>query len=123
MTGRHRRTLDAVFADPVRANIPWSDVQALFVAAGATISEGRGSRMRVSLTGVDAVLHRPHPRHETDRGAVRSVRRFLREAGITPMTTMTHDGYVAKVELDEDAGLFHGEVLNTRAVLTFQGRT
>jgi predicted HicB family RNase H-like nuclease len=39
------------------------------------------------------------------------------------MTTMTHDGYVATVELDEEAGLFHGEVANTRDVLTFQGRT
>jgi predicted HicB family RNase H-like nuclease len=39
------------------------------------------------------------------------------------MTTMTHDGYVATIELDEDAGLFHGEVTNTRDVLTFQGRT
>jgi predicted HicB family RNase H-like nuclease len=39
------------------------------------------------------------------------------------MTTMTHDGYLASVELDQEAGLFHGEVVNTRDVLTFQGRT
>jgi predicted HicB family RNase H-like nuclease len=39
------------------------------------------------------------------------------------MTTMTHDGYVALVELDEEAGFFHGEVINTTDVLTFQGRT
>jgi predicted HicB family RNase H-like nuclease len=39
------------------------------------------------------------------------------------MTTMTHDGYVATIELDEEAGLFHGEVINTRDVLTFQGQT
>jgi predicted HicB family RNase H-like nuclease len=39
------------------------------------------------------------------------------------MTTMTCEGYVARVELDEEAGLFHGEVVNTRDVLTFQGRT
>jgi predicted HicB family RNase H-like nuclease len=36
---------------------------------------------------------------------------------------MRHDGYVATIELDEEAGLFHGEVINTRDVLTFQGRT
>jgi predicted HicB family RNase H-like nuclease len=36
---------------------------------------------------------------------------------------MAYDGYVATIELDEDAGLFHGEVINTRDVLTFQGRT
>ena len=39
------------------------------------------------------------------------------------MTTMTHDGYVSLVDLDEEASLFHGEVINTRDVLTFQGRT
>ena len=39
------------------------------------------------------------------------------------MTTMRHEGYVATIELDEDAGMFHGEVINTRDVLTFQGAT
>lgn len=39
------------------------------------------------------------------------------------MTTMHHEGYVATIDLDENAGLFHGEVVNTRDVLTFQGRT
>ena len=38
------------------------------------------------------------------------------------MTTMTHDGYVAAIELDEEAGLIHHSVVNTRDVLTFQGR-
>ena len=36
---------------------------------------------------------------------------------------MTYKGYQAKVEMDEEAGLFHGEVLNTRDVITFQGRS
>jgi hypothetical protein len=31
----------------------------------------------------DPVFHRPHPAKETDRGAVRSMRRFLQEAGVT----------------------------------------
>ena len=39
------------------------------------------------------------------------------------MTTMHHEGYVATIDLDEEAGLFHGEVINTRDVLTFQGQT
>jgi predicted HicB family RNase H-like nuclease len=39
------------------------------------------------------------------------------------MAAMTYDGYVARVELDEEAGLFHGEVISTQDVLTFQGRT
>jgi hypothetical protein len=84
MHGRHRATLRAVFAEPVQANIPWREVEAMLRAAGAEISEGRGSRVRVSLNGVDAVFHRPHPRKETDRGAVRSLRRFLTQAGVIP---------------------------------------
>lgn len=39
------------------------------------------------------------------------------------MNLLTHQGYLATIELDEEAGLFHGEVVNTRDVLTFQGRT
>lgn len=39
------------------------------------------------------------------------------------MNTLLHDGYLATIELDEEAGLFHGEVINTRDVLTFQGQT
>jgi hypothetical protein len=82
--GRHRKTLEAIFADPVRANVPWAEVEALFIAAGASVSEGRGSRVRVSLNDVDAVFHRPHPEKETDKGALKSVRRFLGEAGVLP---------------------------------------
>ncbi len=84
LTGRHRVTLEAIFADPVRAGIAWRDVEALFAASGAELSEGNGSRVRVALNGVRAVFHRPHPHKETDKGAVKSVRRFLSEAGITP---------------------------------------
>jgi predicted HicB family RNase H-like nuclease len=39
------------------------------------------------------------------------------------MTTMNHDGYIAEISLDEDAGLLSGIVLNTRATLHFAGRT
>ncbi|RZK97702.1 MAG: type II toxin-antitoxin system HicA family toxin [Methylobacterium sp.] len=82
--GRHRTTLAAIFADPVRSGVVWSDIESLMSACGAEITEGRGSRIRVALHGVRAVFHRPHPQKETDKGAVKSVRRFLIEAGVTP---------------------------------------
>jgi len=82
MNSKHRTTLKSVYADPVASNIKWSDIESLFLALGADVSEGRGSRVRVSLHGVDAVFHRPHPHKETDKGAVRSVRRFLMTAGV-----------------------------------------
>jgi len=79
---RHARTLHAIQSDPVRTNIHWHDVEALLVAVGAEISEGRGSRIRVVLRGVKAVLHRPHPEKELSKAMVRSVREFLYNAGV-----------------------------------------
>jgi HicA toxin of bacterial toxin-antitoxin, len=81
--GKHRRTLEAVFAEPVRASVNWDDIESLLEALGAESSEGAGSRVRVALNGVRAVFHRPHPEKETDKGALKSVRRFLVEAGVT----------------------------------------
>lgn len=36
---------------------------------------------------------------------------------------MEYQGYIGIVEFDGDAGLFHGEVINTRDVITFQGKS
>ena len=80
---KHRRTLQAIFAEPIRANVNRKDVEVMLAAFGAEISEGKGSRVRIVLN-VRAVFHRPHPRKETDKGALRSLRRFLTEAGFTP---------------------------------------
>ena len=67
-----------------RKGISWRDVEGLFAAIGAEVSEGKGSRVRVALGGIRAVFHRPHPQKEVDTGMVKSVRRFLAEAGVKP---------------------------------------
>ena len=82
MNSKHRRTIEFVFRNPVQANILWADIEGLFAALGAELSEGSGSRLRVKLNGVRAVFHRPHPRRTTDKGAINSVRRFLENAGV-----------------------------------------
>ncbi len=84
MNSKHQRTLQNVFKDPVQSNIPWREIEVLFAALGGQVSEGSGSRIRVDLNGVLAVFHRPHPQKETDKGAVKSVRRFLTNAGVKP---------------------------------------
>jgi hypothetical protein len=84
LRAKHRKTLQAIFEQPVRANVLWSDIEKLLVACGAEISEGRGARVRVALRDVRAVFHRPHPQKETDRGTVMAVRRFLTAAGVEP---------------------------------------
>ena len=74
--------MELIFKNPVQANIQWSDIEGLFAALGAELSEGSGSRRRVKLNGVRAVFHRPHPQKTTDKGAVNSVRRFLENAEV-----------------------------------------
>jgi hypothetical protein len=82
--GKHDKTLAAVFADPVRANLRWADIEALFKHVGGIIENREGSRIHVTLMGVDASFHRPHPSPKTKKAAVKAVRRFLAEAGVTP---------------------------------------
>lgn len=84
LSTRHARTLAEIFANPLRADIRWADVEALFRALGAEVAQGSGSRVRVSLNGRRMVFHEPHPQPTIVKDAVRSVRRFLLEAGTGP---------------------------------------
>lgn len=36
---------------------------------------------------------------------------------------MEYKGYFAKVEFDDDDNIFHGEIINLRDVITFEGET
>jgi HicA toxin of bacterial toxin-antitoxin, len=82
MTKKQLRVLEGIFADPVRANLDWHDVESLLVALGAELTEARGSRVAVALNGVKAVFHEPHPEKEIGKGMVRSLRGFLNSAGV-----------------------------------------
>lgn len=84
VSGRHQRTLEQIFARPISGTIHWEAIEKLLVHLGAEISEGSGSRVRISLRGVRAVFHRPHPQPTTDKGAVNDVRKLLENAGIRP---------------------------------------
>ncbi|MFN2352254.1 MAG: type II toxin-antitoxin system HicA family toxin [Kiritimatiellia bacterium] len=82
MSARRQKTLEHIVDRPDRSDIPWQDIEELIIALGDDISEGRGSRVRIHLKGVRAVFHRPHPKRLTDKGAVSSMRKFLREAEV-----------------------------------------
>lgn len=84
MNSAQRRTLEAVFADPTPSNLAWRQLEGLFVALGAQMIEGRGSRVRFELNGVIATFHRPHPHKEAKPYQVRDARVFLIQAGIQP---------------------------------------
>ncbi len=82
MSSKNKKIWDAIFTDPIKPDIDWHDIEVLLQAVGAEITEGNGSRIRIKLNGIRAVFHRPHPEKVADKGAVKSVRRFLQEAGV-----------------------------------------
>lgn len=84
MTRKHKKTLISIFEVPVKSNVIWSDIEKLILHCGGELEEGNGSRVRIYLNGVRAVFHRPHPQKETDKGALKSMKRFLTTCGVTP---------------------------------------
>jgi len=41
--------------------------------------------------------------------------------GSDKANTLEYKGYIGGIEYDDEAGIFHGEVVNLRDVITFQG--
>ena len=83
MKRKHKKFLELIFSRPVSGNIKWRDIEALFVELGAEISEREGSRIGVRLFGDRRVFHRPHPSPNTDKGAVVSIREWLKQNEVT----------------------------------------
>ena len=81
---KHQKTLERIFSRPVSSNIKWRDIETLFIALGAEVSEREGSRVAVVLFDEVKIFHRPHPMPTTDKGAVSSIRKWLEKHGVTP---------------------------------------
>jgi len=84
MKAKHRKTLEALFATPTRANITFSDIERLIVALGGEVRAGAGSRVVFELKGKRVYLHRPHPGREAKKYQVEEVREFLRLLEVAP---------------------------------------
>jgi len=84
MNSRHRKTLDAIFSEPVPRNIEWRKIEALLIAVGCELIEGRGSRVGFKKGGLRADFHRPHPGKEAKPYQVRAVREFLQQMEVKP---------------------------------------
>lgn len=84
MNSKHRKTLKAIFTGSASSNIAWKDIESLFVAVGAEIIEGRGSRVRFNKDGIIGTFHRPHPQKEAKPYQLKDVRSFLTQIGEHP---------------------------------------
>lgn len=83
MNSKHRKTLEAIFANPVNGNLEWARVEALLVAVGCRVIEGSGSSVTFEKDGLRAYFHRPHPQKEALKYRVRLVREYLEKMGVT----------------------------------------
>jgi len=82
MNNKQRKTLNAIFSSPTPVNIKWKAIEALFIALGAKVIEGSGSRVSFILNDEKGDFHRPHPGKEAKRYQVKNAQRFLNRAGI-----------------------------------------
>jgi hypothetical protein len=83
MNSKQRKTLKAVFSEPIRKNILWSDVVNLIKGLGGIVVQGSGSQVRFDLNQVALNIHSPHPGNELKRYQVEAIRDFLRSAGVS----------------------------------------
>jgi hypothetical protein len=84
MKRKHQKTLEQICRRPISGTIPWKDIESLFLALGADVSERAGSRVAVVLFSEVRVFHRPHPSPNTDKGAVQSIRKWLENYEVAP---------------------------------------
>ncbi|RLA37420.1 MAG: hexulose-6-phosphate synthase [Gammaproteobacteria bacterium] len=84
MKKKHQKTLELIFKRPTSGNIHWGDIESLFLALGADVTERAGSRISVVLFGEVRIFHRPHPSPATDKGAISSIRKWLQSNEVTP---------------------------------------
>jgi hypothetical protein len=83
MNNKHRKILKKIFQNPIKP-IEWRDIEKLFLALGAQMVEGKGSRVTFHINGVTADFHRPHPGKEAKRYQISDAREFLIKSGIDP---------------------------------------
>ncbi len=84
MKAKHRKTLEAVFAKPIRGGIVFAEIEALVMALGGAVREGEGSRVAFELNGLRAYLRRPHPGKDARKYQVELVRDWLEALEISP---------------------------------------
>ena len=84
MNAKHRKTLQAIFARPTSPSIVFSDIESLVVALGGSVTECKGSRVKITLQGEQWHCHRPHPGKEVKRHQVEEARELLERIGVEP---------------------------------------
>lgn len=84
MDNKQKKVLEQIFAKPVRHNIKWKQIEHMFEALGAELSEGSHGHLKVELNGHIKNFSRPKHKELQHTDEVLALRHFLEEAGVTP---------------------------------------
>lgn len=84
VNSKHRKALQAIWAEPANGNLEWARIEALLVALGCRISERPGSSVTFDWRGRKASFHRPHLNKVALCYRVKAVREFLQHMGVEP---------------------------------------
>jgi hypothetical protein len=82
--GKHRRTLQELFAHPISMNIDFWKVANLSEDLGAEIDETGKGHLKVKLNGQEMSFPIPHKKNIDSKHEVVAIRDFLESAGVTP---------------------------------------
>lgn len=83
MSHKHRNVLQAIFHDPISANIQWREVESLLNHLGAEVEPSHGARFRIVLNRQEFFVHHPHHSNEFSKQEIKHLRECLASAGVT----------------------------------------
>ena len=77
MKKKHNNILQAIFTQPTRKNISWTNVEKLIKALGGDIVNKAGSVVTFRLNGNIITFHNPHPQKEIKIYMIQKLRKYL----------------------------------------------
>ena len=83
MSHKYLHLLQAIYHDPVSANIHWREVESLLHHLGAEVEPAHGARFRITLNRHEFFVHHPHHGNEFGKPEVKHLRECLAAAGAT----------------------------------------
>ena len=83
MSHKHLHLLQAIYHDPLSANIHWREIESLLNHLGAQLEPANGARFKVTLNQVTDFLHHPHHSSVCTRDHIKHLKGFLTQAGVT----------------------------------------
>jgi hypothetical protein len=76
MNKKQQKTFSLIFEKPPRSDLRYADLKSALIGIGATIREGRGSRVRFEYGIYSVHIHKPHPKMVLPKYTVELVRDF-----------------------------------------------